>query len=567
MKQSKTFIPTMRETPTDTEIASHQLLLRAGYIRQHASGIYHLLPLAKKVIRKIEAVIQEEMEKLEAVELAMPIMQSSSLLEQTGRWSTSEKELFKVQDHNGRQFAVGPSQEELITSLISAEVNSYKKLPLTVFQIASKFIDEQRPRHGLLRSREDIVKDAYSFHTSNESLQMKYDEMRQAYANIFARLNLQVREVVSLGDGMNQEPVHQFFSISEAGEEIIAYSDSSSYAATIETAEVNIDYKKSTELQKEIEQVDTKGLRTIKEVAAFLNVPSSKIIKTLIVKTEDGLVAVLIRGDHELNMEKLRSVVSSSKIEMASEEEVATILSCNVGSIGPVKLPIDLKVYADNAVASIVNGICGANINDVHLVNVNAERDYAVDQYADLRIIQEGDPSPDGKGTIRFAKGIDVGRVSKLGTIYSEALNASYVNEEGKEQPFVTGSYRIYISRIFSALVEQFNDANGIKWPKKLAPYDIHLLTINMNDEVQKQLSEELYHLLTSYRYNLLHDDRDERAGVKFSDADLIGLPIRLVVGKRASEGMIEVKFRDTGETVEWQKEEITEKLQSYFRE
>ncbi|WP_252503575.1 proline--tRNA ligase [Sporosarcina sp. Marseille-Q4943] len=565
MKQSRTFIPTMREIPTDADILSHQLLLRAGYIRQHMSGVYSFLPLAKKVIRKIENIIREEMDAIDAVEMFMPTLQSSGLWEETGRWDAYGSELFRLKDRHERQMALGPTHEEVITSLIRDEVKSYKKLPLTVYQIQTKFRDEKRPRFGLLRGREFIMKDAYSFHSTEDSLEEKYNEMMQAYSNIFSRLGLDFRAVIADGGTIGGKGTHEFMALSDIGEDTIAYSDSSSYAANIEMAEVNTEYVKPKETLKELVKVDTPDQKTIAEVADFLNTDPSKVIKTLIFKVDDKLVVVLSRGDHDINEIKLKHALQATHIDLATEEEIEGMLSCKVGSIGPVKLPLDLKVYADYAVENIVNGICGANEDGYHLVNVNPERDFAVERYLDLRFIKEGDPSPDGNGTIQFAKGIELGHIFKLGTVYSEPMKAKYLDENGKAQPFIMGCYGIGVSRILAAVAEQYNDSNGLKWPKQLSPYDIHLVTINMKDEAQTKLSEELYHLLKSYRYDILHDDRDERAGVKFTDADLIGLPVRLTIGKKAQDGIVEVRFRETGETVEWQKEEVTEKLQAFF--
>lgn len=565
MKQSRTFIPTMREIPTDADIISHQLLLRAGYIRQHMSGVYSFLPLAKKVVRKIENIIREEMEQIDAVEMFMPTLQPSGLWEETGRWYSYGDELFRLQDRHNRQMALGPTHEEVITSLVRDEVKSYKKLPLTVYQIQTKFRDEKRPRFGLLRGREFIMKDAYSFHSTEESLEEKYNEMMQAYSNIFSRLGLDFRAVIADGGTIGGEGTHEFMALSDIGEDTIAYSDSSSYAANIEMAEVNAEYAKSNETLKEFVKVDTPGQKTIAEVADFLNIAPSKVIKTIIFKVDGKLVVILCRGDHEINEIKLKNALKADVIELATESEIKGILSCKAGSIGPVKLPLDLKVYADHAVEKVVNGVCGANEDGGHLVNVNPERDFAVERYFDLRFIKEGDPSPDGNGTIRFAKGIELGHIFKLGTAYSEPMKATYLDENGKAQPYIMGCYGIGVSRILAAVAEQHNDANGLKWPKQLSPYEIHLITINMKDEAQTKLSEELYHLLKSYRYDILHDDRDERPGVKFTDADLLGLPVRLTIGKKAQEGIVEVRFRATGETVEWQKEEVTEKLQAFF--
>ena len=565
MKQSRTFIPTMRQVPSDADIISHQLLLRAGFIRQNTSGVYSFLPLGKKVLQKIETVIREEMEAIDAVEVFLPALQQAELWQETGRWYSYGPELFRLTDRHDREFALGATHEEVITSLVRDEVKSYKKLPLTLYQIQTKFRDEQRPRFGLLRGREFIMKDAYSFHATEESLDEKYLEMMQAYTNIFTRLGLDFRPVIADGGSIGGTGTHEFMALSDIGEDTIAYSDSSSYAANIEMAEVNGTYEKRDEPLKDVEKIATPDQRTIGEVASFLEVEADRLIKTLIFKADDELIAVLCRGDHEINDIKLKNALGASEIEFAFEGDVFELLSCEVGSIGPVKLPVGLKVIADHAVASVVNGVCGANENGFHLTNVNPERDFAVDRYEDLRFIREGDVSPDGNGIIKFAKGIELGHIFKLGTSYSESMEGTFLDENGKAKPYIMGCYGIGVSRILAAVAEQFNDDNGLKWPKKLAPYDVHLIAVNVKDESQTELANELYSVLKSYRYEVLYDDRPERAGVKFADSDLIGLPVRLTIGKKASEGIVEVKFRQTGETAEWQKEEITEKLQGFF--
>ena len=565
MKQSRTFIPTMRQVPSDADIISHQLLLRAGFIRQNTSGVYSFLPLGKKVLQKIETVIREEMEAIDAVEVFLPALQQAELWQETGRWYSYGPELFRLTDRHDREFALGATHEEVITSLVRDEVKSYKKLPLTLYQIQTKFRDEQRPRFGLLRGREFIMKDAYSFHATEESLDEKYLEMMQAYTNIFTRLGLDFRPVIADGGSIGGTGTHEFMALSDIGEDTIAYSDSSSYAANIEMAEVNGTYEKRDEPLRDVEKIATPDQRTIGEVASFLEVEADRLIKTLIFKADDELIAVLCRGDHEINDIKLKNALGASEIEFAFEGDVFELLSCEVGSIGPVKLPVGLKVIADHAVASVVNGVCGANENGFHLTNVNPERDFAVDRYEDLRFIREGDVSPDGNGIIKFAKGIELGHIFKLGTSYSESMEGTFLDENGKAKPYIMGCYGIGVSRILAAVAEQFNDDNGLKWPKKLAPYDVHLIAVNVKDESQTELANELYSVLKSYRYEVLYDDRPERAGVKFADSDLIGLPVRLTIGKKASEGIVEVKFRQTGETAEWQKEEITEKLQGFF--
>ncbi|EMR07518.1 Proline--tRNA ligase [Bhargavaea cecembensis DSE10] len=565
MRQSKTFIPTLRETPSDADLKSHQLLLRAGYIRQNTSGVYSYLPLAKKMLTKIESIIREEMDAIGGSEVLMPSLQQAELWQETGRWYTYGPELMRLNDRHGREFALGPTHEEVITSLLRDEIKSYKKLPLTLYQIQTKFRDEKRPRFGLLRGREFIMKDAYSFHDTKESLDATYEDMKQAYTNIFTRLGLNFRAVIADSGAIGGKDTHEFMVLSEVGEDTIAYSDSSDFAANIEMAEVNVAYPEPEGEELTVEKVDTPDVKTIEDVAAFLDVRPEDCIKTLVFIVDDEPVVVLSRGDHEINDIKVKHALDASIVEMATPEQVKDATGTEIGSLGPVKLPTGLKVIADHAVRNMRNAVTGANEDGRHYRNVNPERDFSVDSYEDLRFIKEGDPSPDGNGTIRFAKGIEVGHIFKLGTTYSEPMEGNFLDNNGRQQPYIMGCYGIGVSRLMSAMAEQFNDDDGLKWPKDLAPADIHLIPVNMKDDDQRELAEEMYGLLSSYRYNVLFDDRPERPGVKFADADLIGLPIRLTVGKKAAEGIVEVKFRATGETAEWKKEELTDKLRSFF--
>ncbi|MBL3729566.1 proline--tRNA ligase [Lysinibacillus sp. HST-98] len=566
MKQSKTFIPTLREVPADAEVKSHKQLLRAGFIRQNTSGVYSYLPLAKRVLTKIETIIREEMEAINSIELLMPSLQSAELWQESGRWEKYGPELMRLKDRHDRDFALGPTHEEVITTLVRDEIKSYKKLPLTLYQIQTKFRDEKRPRFGLLRGREFIMKDAYSFHASRESLDETYEDMYRAYSNIFSRLGLNYRAVIADAGSIGGKGTHEFMVLSEIGEDTIAYSDTSDYAANIEMAEVIVDYQPSDEALKDVEKVATPEQKTIEDVSAFLNVEPANVIKSLVFDVDGELVVVLARGDHEINDIKLKNALDAGSVELASEAAIQELLGCGIGSIGPVKLPVDVKVVADHAIKSIRNGIAGANEDGFHLVNVNPERDFAVNDYLDIRFIQEGDPSPDGQGNIKFAEGIEVGHIFKLGTTYSAKMNGTFLDEQGKAQPFIMGCYGIGVSRILAAVAEHFQDDNGFTWPTQLAPYDIHVVPVNTKDEAQVALAEELYGLLKSYRYDVLLDDRPERAGVKFADADLIGLPVRVTVGKKATEGIVEVKFRQTGETFEWKKEEVIDRLNEFFR-
>ncbi|MGN7398875.1 proline--tRNA ligase [Cytobacillus praedii] len=560
MKQSMTLIPTLREIPADAEIKSHQLLLRAGFIRQNASGIYSYLPLAQKVLRKIETIVREEMDQAGAVELLMPAMQAAELWQESGRWYTYGPELMRLKDRHERDFALGATHEEVITSLIRDEIKSYKKLPLALYQIQTKFRDEKRPRFGILRGREFIMKDAYSFHSSQASLDEMYDKLYQAYTNIFTRCGLNFRAVIADSGAMGGKDTHEFMVLSEIGEDTIAYSDTSNYAANIEMAPVINTYEKSNEPQKELQKVKTENKKTIEEVSEFLNVTKEQCIKSLLFKVDDKHVLVLVRGDHEVNDIKLKNLFEAAEVELAGADEANKILGCSFGSLGPVGVD-SVEIIADHAIAGIANAVCGANEEDVHFINVNPDRDFKVTKYADLRFIQEGDLSPDGEGTILFAKGIEVGHIFKLGTRYSEAMGATYLDENGRNQPMIMGCYGIGVSRVMAAIVEQYNDENGLLWPTDISPFDIHLIPINTKDESQAVLAEELYVQLKKSGRDVLMDDRQERPGVKFADSDLIGLPIRITIGKKAAEGIVEVKVRKSGEMQEVHKDQLMETI------
>lgn len=551
MKQSKTLIPTMREVPADAEVKSHQLLLRAGFIRQNASGVYTYLPLGKKMLRKVEDIVREEMDDAGAVELLMPALQQAELWQESGRWQTYGPELMRLKDRHSREFALGATHEEVITTLVRDEVKSYKRLPLTLYQIQTKFRDEKRPRFGLLRGREFIMKDAYSFHSSQESLDEVYDRLFEAYSNIFHRCGLNFRAVIADSGAMGGKDTHEFMVLSEIGEDTIAYSDTSSYAANVEMAPVVTVYEKSDDEQKPLEKVETPDSKTIESVSAFLNVPAEQFVKTLVFKVDEELVIVLARGDHEINDIKLKNFLDAGTVEMATEQESAQIFGATFGSLGPVGLSADVKIIADRAVQSLTNIVCGANEDGWHYVNANIERDFNILEFADLRFILEGDPSPDGKGTIQFAKGIEVGHIFKLGTRYSEAMNAVYLDENGRTQPMIMGCYGIGVSRIVAAIAEQFNDEKGFVWPANLTPFDVHLIPVNVKDEAQVDAANVLYDTLRQSGFSVLMDDRAERAGVKFTDSDLIGLPVRVTVGKKAAEGIVEIKVRKTGDVIE----------------
>lgn len=549
MRQSSTLIPTLREVPADADIKSHQLLLRAGYMRQNASGVYSFLPLGKRVLQKVEQIVREEMDRAGSVELLMPALQQAELWQESGRWYSYGPELMRMKDRHGREFALGATHEEVITSLLRDEVKSYKRLPLNLYQIQTKFRDEKRPRFGLLRGREFIMKDAYSFHASQESLDEVYDKMFAAYSRIFERCGLNFRAVIADSGAMGGKDTHEFMVLSEIGEDTIAYSDTSSYAANVEMAPVVNTYEKSGEAEKELTKVETPNQHSIEDVAAFLNVEATSCIKSLLFKVDDRFVLVLVRGDHEVNDIKVKNYFEASVVELATPEETKEVLKCAVGSVGPIGVSDSVEVVADHAVKAIVNGVCGANEEGYHYTNVN-ERNFNA-TYEDFRFIQEGDQSPDGQGFIKFAKGIEVGHVFKLGTRYSEAMGATYLDENGRSQPMIMGCYGIGVSRTVAAIAEQFNDENGLLWPEAVTPYQVHVIPVNVKNDEQRELGEKLYNELLDNRFEVLLDDRQERAGVKFADSDLIGLPVRVTVGKRASEGIVEVKVRKTGESLE----------------
>ncbi|MCL7746501.1 proline--tRNA ligase [Halalkalibacter alkaliphilus] len=561
MRQRNYLTPTLRDVPADAEIKSHQLMLRSGLIRQTASGIYSYLPLGKKVLRKVEEIIRSEMDEAGGQEVLMPAIQPAELWEESGRLGDYGPELMRLKDRHERDFVLGATHEEVITTLVRDDVKSYKKLPMNLYQIQTKYRDERRPRFGVLRSREFIMKDAYSFDTSQEGLDKSYQDMYSAYQNIFSRCELDFRAVEADSGAIGGTDTHEFMVLSEIGEDTIAYSNQSDFAANIEIAPVHVRYEKSSTEPLELEKIDTPNTKTITELTSFLNVNSSETIKSLLFIVNEEPVLVLVRGDHEVNEIKVGNVFGKAAVELATPEQTANILGCETGYIGPIGVPSSVKIIADHAIEFVTNGVCGANEKDKHFKHVNPGRDFQVTQYEDLRLIQEGDPSPDGKGTIQFAKGIEVGHVFKLGTKYSEALGATYLDENGKTQTMIMGCYGIGVSRTVAAIVEQHHDENGIVWPASVAPFDLHLVTINVKDEDQKNLGEELYQTLKQERYDVLFDDRPERAGVKFKDSDLLGLPIRVGVGKKASEGIVELKIRKSGEMIEVHVSDLLETL------
>ncbi|HEC2192354.1 TPA: proline--tRNA ligase [Staphylococcus delphini] len=564
MKQSKVFIPTLREVPAEAEAISHQLLLKAGLIKQNAAGVYSYLPVATRVIHKISDIIRQEMERIDAVEVVMPVLQQSELWKESGRWDAYGMELMRLRDRNQREFALGPTHEEVVTSLVRDELRSYKQLPLTLFQIQTKFRDEKRPRFGLLRGREFIMKDAYSFHTDEASLMETYQNMYNAYSTIFKRVGLNVRPVVADSGAIGGNHTHEFHALSAIGEDTIVYSDNSDYAANIEKAEVPYyETANTNEALQPLEKVETPNVKTAQELADFLGQPLENIIKTMVFKVNGEFILLLVRGHHEVNDVKIKDYFKTDDVAMATDDEIRNLLGASPGSLGPVT-DRDVKVYADQFVQSLRNLAIGANEDGYHYVNANVERDFQIEGYGDFRFILEGEPLADGSGPAKFAEGIEVGQVFVLGEKYSEAMKATVLNQQGREQNLTMGCYGIGVSRTLSAIIEQHHDENGIIWPKSVTPFDVHLITVNPKKDEQRECADRLYDQLLG-TYDVLYDDRNERAGVKFNDADLIGIPVRVVVGKNAAEGIVEVKRRDTDDSEDVHVNDLVAHLEALY--
>ena len=548
MKQSRMFIPTMRETPQDADSLSHRYMLKAGMIKQMAAGIYTYLPITKLVLNNIEQIVREEMNDIGGVEIHMPVLHPKELWEESGRWQAYGSELMRMKDRHERDFALGPTHEEIVTALLRDELKSYKKLPLTLFQIQTKFRDELRPRFGLLRGREFIMKDAYSFHSDEASLDDTYNDMYRAYSNIFSRVGLNYRAVEADSGSIGGSHTHEFMALSEIGEDIIVYTDESGYASNIEKAACIVPEVVDITAQDELDKVPTPGVDSCLSLAEHLNIGLMDTTKTMVVNIDGEFVMILIRGDHELNDIKVRDYFDAENAEFASDAEIREIMNASPGSLGPVGAPI--QVYLDHQVDVMYNYPAGANTDGYHYINVNHGRDFEVAGTGDFRFITEGEKAEDGSGEVKFMKGIEVGQVFKLGTKYSESMNLNVLNENGRSIPVLMGCYGIGISRTLSAIIESHHDDRGIIWPKSVTPFDIHIITANPKDQYARDAAEELYETL-GREYRVLYDDRKERAGVKFADSDLIGLPYRVVIGRGIKDGRVEIKARESEETVE----------------
>ncbi|WP_164984857.1 proline--tRNA ligase [Ammoniphilus sp. CFH 90114] len=552
MRQSSLLLPTLREVPSEAEIASHKLMLRAGLIKQLVSGVYSYLPLGYRVVRKVTQIVREEMDRSEAQEISMPAIQPAELWQETGRWEAYGPELMRLKDRHDRSFVLGPTHEEVVTSIARDGINSYKKLPINLYQIQTKYRDEVRPRFGVIRAREFIMKDAYSFDVDRDGLDRSYQAMYDAYTRIFTRCGMDFRAVEADAGAIGGKGTHEFMALSDIGEDTIAYCNSCNYAANLEKADVVYQGQASGETSETLEKVHTPAIKTIAQLTEFLGLPAEKTIKSLLFKVDQQYVLALIRGDHELNDIKLKNMFDANVIDMATEQEVMEVLGSPVGFVGPIGLQEKpVAIVADQAVKDMVNAVVGAGVADYHYKNITPGRDFEVSQYGDLRNIQEGDPCPQCGGEIRFARGIEVGHVFKLGTRYSEKMKATFLDENGKEKPMIMGCYGIGISRTVAAVVEQNHDENGIIWPLSIAPFHIHLIAVNPKNEDQLKLAESLYEQISQAGYEVLYDDRPERAGVKFKDADLIGLPLRITIGAKASDGLVECKIRKSGEMQE----------------
>ncbi|UOF91763.1 proline--tRNA ligase [Fodinisporobacter ferrooxydans] len=551
MLQSKLLLPTLREAPAEAEIISHKLLIRAGLIRQLASGVYTYLPLGYRTLRKVEAIVREEMDKSGAQELNMSVLQPIELWRESGRDSAYGPELVRLKDRHEREFVLGPTNEEVITTVVKNEIKSYRKLPINLYQIQTKFRDERRPRFGLMRGREFLMKDAYSFDLDWNGLDVTYRGMYDAYTNIFTRCGVRFRAVEADAGAIGGEGgTHEFMVLAEIGEDTIISCNQCSYAANLEKAVSGVGKALQSQqigignqVSPAYESFATPNLKTIEQLAGQLGVDASSFVKTLIYQAGNELIAVVVRGDRDVNEVKVKNYLGLVEdIELASESKVQAVTNAAVGFAGPVELAIPILV--DQEVAAMGSVVCGANQTDQHLRHVLPGRDFPLDRIGDFCNVRVGDPCPNCDGTLEAFKGIEVGHIFKLGTKYSEKLGAAYIDQDGQEKPMIMGCYGIGISRVVQAVVEQNYDDNGIIWPLSIAPYHVHVIPVSMKDETQRSVANELYQTFQDIGADVLLDDRDERPGVKFKDSDLIGIPIRITVGKQAGEGIVEVKLR-----------------------
>jgi prolyl-tRNA synthetase len=547
MRYSQYFIPTVKETPSDAEVVSHQLMLRAGMIRKLAAGIYNYLPLGLRAIRKVENIVREEMNRAGAIEILMPAVQPAELWQESQRWEQYGKELLRFRDRKDAEFCMGPTHEEVVTDLVRREVKSYRQMPLNLYQIQGKFRDEIRPRFGLMRGREFIMKDAYSFDVDEKAADLSYDRMYRAYRRIFERCGLKFRAVEADTGSIGGSYSHEFMVLAESGEDAIVSCNACEYAANVEKAEARGLAAPVHAEPRPLEKVATPEKRTIEEVSAFLGVQPASMVKSLVLVADGEPVLALLRGDHDLNEIKLKNLLGCKELEMAGDDVVAKVTGAPTGFAGPVGLKV--RIVADLAVQGMRNFVTGGNAVDLHLKNVNLERDFNVTRFADIRNVVHGDSCPRcDEGNLEMWRGIEVGHVFKLGVKYSKSLKATYLDAEGKEQTIFMGCYGIGIGRTVAACIEQNNDENGIIFPIPIAPFQCIVSALNLKDDAVREASEEIYFRLIEEGIEVLLDDRDERPGFKFKDADLIGIPLRIVVGgKNLAEGKVELKERRGG--------------------
>lgn len=612
MKQSKMLIPTLREMPSDAQVISHALMLRAGYVRQVSAGIYAYLPLANRTIEKLKTIMRQEFDKIGAVEMLAPALLTADLWRESGRYETYGDDLYKLKNRESSDFILGPTHEETFTTLVRDAVKSYKQLPLNLYQIQAKYRDEKRPRNGLLRTREFIMKDGYSFHQNYEDLDVTYEDYRKAYEAIFTRSGLEFKGIIGDGGAMGGKDSQEFMAITPertdldrwlvldksipsvddipesvlaeikeelsswliSGEDTIAYSSESSYAANLEMASNAFAPTTKVEAQEDLVEVATPDCKTIDQVAEFLNRPAETTIKTLLFMADGKPVVALLVGNDQVNDVKLKNYLEADFLEAATEEEAFQTFGAHFGSLGPVGISEDIRIVADRNIENLANAVAGANKDGFHLTGVNPGRDFQA-EYVDIREVKEGEVSPDGHGVLQFARGIEVGHIFKLGTRYTESFGANILDENGRAVPIVMGCYGIGVSRILSAVIEQharlfvsktpkgdYRFAWGINFPEELAPFDVHLITVNTKDQEAQDLTSKVEADLMAKGYEVLTDDRNERVGSKFSDSDLIGLPIRVTVGKKAAEGIVEIKIKASGDSIEVHADNIIETLE-----
>ncbi|AEM79628.1 MULTISPECIES: proline--tRNA ligase [Thermoanaerobacter] len=568
MRLSQLLVPTLREIPAEAEIPSHILMLKAALMRKLASGVYIYLPLGQRVLRKVEQIVREEMDRAGSQEVLMSALIPAELLKESGRWDVFGPEMFKLKDRNERDFCLGPTHEEVFTDLIRNEVKSYRQLPLILYQIQTKFRDERRPRFGVMRSREFIMKDAYSFDVDWEGLDKSFNKMYEAYCRIFDRCGLKYLVVEADSGAMGGKDSKEFMVISGVGEAVIAYCDNCGYAANEEKAECLINQEIDEEMLPK-EKVYTPNVRTIEELVNFLGITPDKFVKTLIYKAKDNVIAALVRGDRDLNETKLLNIlgIREEELELADASIVEKVTGAKVGFAGPIGLKGEVMIIVDNEIPQMRNFIVGANETDYHIKNVNYGRDFKADVVADIKNVIEGDKCPRCGSPLKIDRGIEVGHIFKLGTKYSDALGAKYVDEEGNEKPIIMGCYGIGINRTVAAIIEQHHDEKGIIWPMSVAPYHVIIVPVNVSNEAQNRVAEDIYAALQKEGIEVLIDDRDLRAGVKFNDADLLGIPIRITVGKKVDDGIVEIKLREKEEAEEVKISDVVEKVKNIIKE